>query len=396
MTAANETAPATSDAVSPPAGAGPTWPGAGASGRWIVGDAIDGIRRLAAEGVTVDLVLTSPPFLGLRSYIPGSDPREIGRETSPAEFVTRILDVVAAAADILAPTGTIAVELGDTYSGSGGAGGDYDTDGLFAGRPHWKQRRGDDPDAWPLPKSLAMVPELVRVALAYGVHPLTGEPSPAGRWRVRNVVRWVRPNPVPRALGDKFKPATSDMLIATRAADRWWDDIPVRDPATGTAMTDAMIVAPEGHRDHPAAWPPKLIAPIVVAACPRHVCRICGTPSRRIVERVRRDRRTGEPVTVDMNSRCGDPTGRYSTGFDVEVERRTVGWSTCEHSDDLADPDVWRPGIVLDPFAGSGTTVAVAVGNARAGVGIDLDPRNEAHAADRLGMFLVDTVRLDP
>ena len=48
----------------------------------------------------------------------------------------------------------------------------------------------------------------------------------------------------------------------------------------------------------------------------------------------------------------------------------------------------WRNGIVLDPFAGSGTTLEVAVGNGRDAIGIDLDSRNADLARERVGMFL--------
>ena len=143
------------------------------------------------------------------------------------------------------------MELGDTYSGSGGAGGDYADGGLRDGQDPYngsgwhrlgkRAEQSDQPpnyrkagtvsaagsprgkDGWPLPKSLCMIPELYRVALAYGRNPLTGEPSPAGRWRCRNVVRWHRPNPPVGALGDKFRPATSDMVIACTSGKRYFD-----------------------------------------------------------------------------------------------------------------------------------------------------------------------------
>jgi site-specific DNA-methyltransferase (adenine-specific) len=43
---------------------------------------------------------------------------------------------------------------------------------------------------------------------------------------------------------------------------------------------------------------------------------------------------------------------------------------------------------VLDPFAGSGTTLAVATGHGRDAIGIDLDARNADLARERVGMFL--------
>ena len=59
----------------------------------------------------------------------------------------------------------------------------------------------------------------------------------------------------------------------------------------------------------------------------------------------------------------------------------TVGWSDCGHN-------AWRNGLVLDPFAGSGTTLAVATGHGRDCIGIDLDERNVDLARERVGMFL--------
>jgi hypothetical protein len=63
-----------------------------------------------------------------------------------------------------------------------------------------------------------------------------------------------------------------------------------------------------------------------------------------------------------------------------------VGWSDCGHG-------TWRPGRVLDPFAGTGTTLAGAVG--LESVGIDIDTRNALLAIERVGMFL-DIVWTDP
>src|SRR5690606_5744032 len=94
---------------------------------------------------------------------------------------------------LLAPHGSICVELGDTYAGSGGAGGDYDEDGLRAGQPVFNgsasrtrpdgngkvfrggQRGADKLGAeWPLPKSLCGIPTLYAWSLAYGRNLLTG------------------------------------------------------------------------------------------------------------------------------------------------------------------------------------------------------------------------------
>lgn len=388
--------------------------------RFLIGDTREVVASLPER--SVDLVLTSPPFLALRSYLPDDHPakdREIGQEPTPGEFVDALLDLVVEWRRVLTPHGTIAVELGDTYSGSGGAGGDYADGGLRDGQPAFSgsARRGDRRE-WPLGKSLALVPELFRVALAYGVNPLTGrrvEP-----WRVRNVVRWCRPNPPVGSLADKFRPGTSDMVVACTSHDRFFDLDAVRDQSKSPNITpragrkeianpdrgtnsagtgdnplgapplDWWVVPTEPYAgSHYAAWPRELCLRPILAMSPPYVCRTCGEPRRRIVERdedaVARNRevREVEPRKGRNESRQDGGAG----GFDF-VERVTLGWTDCGHDD-------YRRGVVLDPFAGSGTTLAVATGCGRDAIGVDLDERNADLARERVGMFLdvVDTRR---
>ncbi len=72
------------------------------------------------------------------------------------------------------------------------------------------------------------------------------------------------------------------------------------------------------------------------------------------------------------------------------------GWTTCGHPgtdrlrlDGFHDGPGWRPGVVYDPFAGTGTTLAVATGMGRDAIGADLDPRNAQLALDRVGPLLL-------
>ena len=383
---------------------------------YLTGDTFDRMAELP-DG-SVDLVLTSPPFLALRSYLPADHPdkaKEIGSEPTPADFLDTLLALTAEWGRVLAPHGSIAVELGDTYAGSGGIGGDYNTDGLRGGE---RQFRQIEKAGWPLDKSLCIIPELYAAALAYGRNPLTGKESPAGQWRVRNLVRWVRPNPPVGALGDKYRPATSVMVIATRARDRWFDLDAVRDkskpPNTTPSASAKEIASPsrgtssKGTGDNPAGappldwweipthpykgahyatWPPALCERPILSMCPREVCELCGEPRRRIVEATRL--KDGEPIPAeDLRIRTsldeGSRTGNGGGNWRYETRRQDLGWSVC----DCTAP-TYRPGIVLDPFAGSGTTLAVATGHSRAAIGIDLDQRNADLALERVGPMLL-------
>jgi site-specific DNA-methyltransferase (adenine-specific) len=341
---------------------------------------------------------------------------------------------------VLTRTGTLAFELGDSYSGSGGAGGDYDpATGLRAGQPAYKgssARRTDRvtlPDGrtiqsagisngqsragrgWPQDKSLCFVPQLFGASLAYGRNLLRPERT-IDPWRVRNVVRWVRPNPPVGALGDKFRPATSEMVVACTARDRWFDLDAVRSPlkpgseiprsyADGSKTdqengrarvhnTDGQVSNPAGAPpldwweiptqpypgSHYATWPEALCVRPILAMCPQHVCTTCGEPRRRIVDAQRREpaddsTRRAKASTYRLNAHDQAP----EVGW--EFDRTTLGWSDCGHGS-------FRRGVVLDPFAGSGTTLAVAEGHGRDSIGIDLDARNEHLIRERVGLWL--------
>lgn len=387
---------------------------------WVTGDTRDVVAQIP-DG-TVDLVVTSPPFLALRSYLPADHPdkaREIGSEATPAAFTDTLLGLSAEWRRILAPHGSMCVELGDTYAGGNGWTMDDPK------TPHRNSAelgvRGRKPKggAWPDAKCLSLIPELYRIGLAYGINPLTGQPSPAGRWKVRNVIRWVRPNPPVGALGDKFRPATSDMIVACTSAKRWFDLDAVRtapenpqgrvangnntkgsddlsfrfdkrvdsNPA-GAPPLDWWQISPGGYQGaHYAVFPAELVVRPIEAMCPRRVCRTCGTPSTRLTQR---DSCGTQVNTAGRNGRMV---------ADVTTTTTTLGWSTCgcpgtepDRLDGYHTDTGWRPGRVLDPFAGSGTTGVVATGHSRDFIGIDLDERNHALAVDRIGaMFLHHT-----
>lgn len=205
---------------------------------------------------SIDLIVTSPPFLALRSYLPEDHPDkdlEIGSESGPAAFLDTMLALSAEWGRVLAPHGSLCVELGDTYSGSGGAGGDYNADGLRDGQQKFsgsaakraalgggdneRPSRSGRGDGWPMSKSKTMLDTLYPACLAYGANLLSGEVSPAGRWRIRNLIVWARPNPPVGALGDKFRPATSYITVACKSPRRWFDLDAVRGPSVEPSLT---------------------------------------------------------------------------------------------------------------------------------------------------------------
>jgi site-specific DNA-methyltransferase (adenine-specific) len=424
---------------------------------YLVGDVFDRMAELP-DG-SIDLVMTSPPFLALRSYLPADHPdkdKEIGSEPTPAAFLDTLLALTAEWRRVLAPHGSICVELGDTYSGSGGHGGDYAEDGLREGQPKFggagrAARQAGCVDAWPLAKSLAGIPHLYHLSLAYGRNILTGEPSPAGQWRVRNVVAWARPNPPVGALGDKFRPATSYVTIACVGASRYFDLDAVRS-GEQSAPGGSTNWHPHDGRDHrgyaelggqtntgsnPAGAPPldwwdeierilatapddldhrgraRLVRDTLEAHHgPSDLWEIPTAPYkgshyatfppalvRRPVEAMcpRRVCRTcGKPseriVEVEQQdtgrtTNGAKPRDRAESFAGTTYATRTVSSTTTLGWSDCGHND-YRNGVVLDPFGGSGTTAEVATGLGRDAVLIDLDARNAELARERVGLFL--------
>ena len=412
--------------------------------RYEVGDTREVVATLA-DG-SVSLVASSPPFIALRSYLPEGHPdkhAEIGSEPDPAAFLDTLLELTAEWGRVLAPWGSIAIELGDTYAGSGGAGGDYALGGLREGQERFdgsaytaradtkthKVKRDDYGQGianlhgkvqgggagWPRAKSLALIPQLYATSLAYGRNLLTGQPSPAGQWLVRNVIVWHRPNPAVGALGDKVRPSTSYITVATRSPKRWFDLDAVRTPLAaatvrsegGTRDTANFDARNNGHGytprsnvsthagappldcwfdhhdtwtittqpsslAHYAMWPARLAERLILMMCPTEVCAACGTPRRRLTGPAEYVAHNGQPIDADdpwRTGRGGIVLGLSGGKTPGTRSAPTIGWSDCGHDD-------YRPGVVLDPFAGTGTTLAVADLHGRDAIGIDLDERN--------------------
>ena len=418
-----------------------------------IGDVFEQLAKIP-DG-SIDLIVTSPPFLALRSYLPDDHPDkdlEIGSESGPAAFLDTMLALTAEWGRVLAPHGSLCVELGDTYSGSGGAGGDYNADGLRDGQQRFsgsaakraalgsgdnerpsRSGRGDD---WPLSKSKTMLDTLYPACLAYGANLLSGAASPAGRWRIRNLIVWARPNPPVGALGDKFRPATSYITVACKSPRRWFDLDAVRSPYVNPTQVRGALhqfkdganhdsnrgslgefraedgagsppldwhaddhpedgdwlwkMSPQGFAgSHYATFPTALPTRLIKAMCPERVCTVCGAPSERITKVEYVEHSPGTAAKQHQSARGVAASGSTVLGIGpsfthgrADKVTETVGWTDCECSDDGTH---WRTGRVLDPFAGSGTTLVAAHNESRDAIGIDLDDRNVAMVEDRLG-----------
>lgn len=350
-----------------------------------VGDCLDVLAGM--PDASVHCCVTSPPYYGLRDYgVEG----QIGLEESPNAYVERLVAVFREVRRVLHPSGTLWLNLGDSYAndvkGSNGKPG-QGMKGVANQPAIQKNWRTDGVKK----KDLLGTPWRVAFALQ------------ADGWYLRQDIIWSKPNPMPESVRDRCTKAHEYVFLLSKSASYHFDAEAIKEVAVTAGAPAERVTAGKAAREdqgervrtrpvgrncgspdrrnkrsvwtvtpkpfkgsHFAVMPPGLVEPCVLAGCPKESCPACGEPYRRRVERTRVATRpgtdtkvTGDPMT-DGNR---DPQRHVTT-------TETVGWEpgcVCEAGDPI-------PGVVIDPFGGAGTTAVVAHGLGRSCVLIELNP----------------------
>lgn len=313
----------------------------------LAGDATEQLRTLPSH--SIDCVITSPPYYQLRDYgVSG----QLGLEANVTDWVEGMCTVMREIARVIKPTGSLWLNLGDSYS---------------------RHARHGAP-----PKSLLLGPERLLVALA-------GE-----GWIVRNRIVWAKTNPMPTAVNDRLDNAHDLVYLLARRPHYFFDLNALREPAEPTKGTTSLMTVPiakiptsspgEATRlvgrnpgdvwhipaanyrgAHFATFPPALVERPLLATCPERICTGCGTPWTRTLDAHRTTPARNQGGAGDWRVR------RYPTRYRVI---RRVGPAMPQCDCDMPT----RPGVVLDPFFGSGTVGEVAQRHGRDWVGIELNP----------------------
>ena len=167
-------------------------------------DAKEGIRLLESCGVTVNCIVSSPPFYGQRDYgVEG----QIGLEEHPEVFIQNLVQIFDACRPILTENGSMWVNLGDTYwSGKGEhkSGESKQNARRFGIRP--QDKKGDGKLC--VPKQLLLIPHRFAIAMQ------------DESWIVRNDNVWIKPNPVPDQVRDRC--SVSHEYIFHFVKSRWY------------------------------------------------------------------------------------------------------------------------------------------------------------------------------
>lgn len=324
--------------------------------RIMVGDALGRLRRL--PDASIDCVITSPPYFRLRDYDAAG---QLGLERHVDQWVEQLTAISTEARRVLVSTGTFWLNLGDTYSSHPSQGAER--------------------------KSLLMAPERLALRL-----------QEAG-WIIRNKIVWAKPNPVPTSIPDRLN-CTYEVVYVLAKQPRYFFDLDAirlphhspgssgraAKPSTATRESwrgpngmavagltalkaqgrvghplgknpgDVWTIPPGGYRSaHHAVFPVALAERMVAAGCPEARCTACRLPwKRRVI------RSLGETAT------------RAALAPACDCRATT------------------EPGLVLDPFMGSGTTAVAAERLGREWLGIELNPRFAETASARITAARVD------
>ena len=376
--------------------------------RILVGDVIDRLAELPAD--SVDCVVTSPPYWGLRDY--GVD-GQIGMEPTLGEHLDVMVRVFDAVRRVMKPEGTLWLNYGDCYATKPNGRSAAATKAAGTDDRTFRDKPFSTVGGTLKPKDLCMVPNRLAIAL-----------QDAGWW-VRSEIVWGKPNPMPDSSG-RYRPSTAHekLFLLTKSAKSFYDSEAVRmPPADATVSRLAQDIEHQAGSDranangktngrmkavgrrqggHPTST-------LTGGLSGRH-----ETPDR-YPEHERRDKQRGHTrVHEGLRDRWDDIS---------KAEQQANGRLLRNYEPDLSPiipPEVWEiataafsdahfatfppalvvpcilggcptGGTVLDPFGGAGTTGLVADRLGRGSILIELNPEYAEIARRRMesdqGMF---------
>jgi DNA modification methylase len=135
---------------------------------------------------------------------------------------------------------------------------------------------------------------------------------------------------------------------------------------------------PEVRGKHFATFPEKLVEPMILAGCPAQVCKKCGKPRERIIVSLYKGTTIGTKPKEGKILEKACQLQRTTSGLPFGYTGKTIGWTDCGCGAGF------EPGIVLDPFIGSGTVAVVAKKLGRNFIGIELNKEYVKIVEERL------------
>lgn len=226
-----------------------------ATDRIIQGDALETVRDLPEN--SVDLVVTSPPYWGLRDYnVDG----QLGLEEHYNDYIDELVSLADELQRVLKPHGGWHLNLGDTYNtdsiirqNSDGlkmqAGDDeYEDYHTAEGRAKAGRTRRTPVDDIPK-RSKAFVPHRTAIAIT------------ESGWIARNDIPWVKPAGGQDSAKDRYRSRHEYFFYFTLTDDHYFDN-------EHGVPYDVIEESPSSGSEHNAPYPPRLVEPAIRHCCP--------------------------------------------------------------------------------------------------------------------------------
>ena len=176
-----------------------------------IGDSRNLLEYIEPE--TIQTVVTSPPYWGLRDY--GTD-KQIGLEKTPEEYINNLVMLFRDIRIALHDTGTVWLNLGDSYSSGGRTSTTNDS---LRGNTLVNTTRTPVTDNLK-PKDLVGIPWRVAFALQ------------ADGWYLRSDIIWSKPNPMPESVTDRPTKAHEYIFLLSKSQNYYYDSDAIKEPTT--------------------------------------------------------------------------------------------------------------------------------------------------------------------
>lgn len=305
--------------------------------RLLHGDAVATLRSI--ESGSVHCVVTSPPYYGMRSYLSDGDPLkhlEIGLEGG--EYGAELVGVFREVKRVLRDDGTLWLNIGDSYE-----------DGQLLGLP-WLIARCLQSDGWIL----------------------------------RQDIIWAKKSPMPESVTTRCTRSHEYVFMFTKSQDYFYDAEAIKEESdsspSGKNRRSVWSIGSTPYAGAHFATMPTTLAELCIKAGTSDVgcCGECGSPFERVIKKTKVLRSRPNDYVKRKGQRG---TGNSCSNSVAGTLTATTGWKqTCG----CQDAESSMPCTVLDPFAGSGTTLLVAERLGRNSIGIELNDEYITIAEERL------------
>jgi DNA modification methylase len=313
----------------------------------LIGDVRERLKELSDQ--SVNCCVTSPPYWGLRDY--GNDD-QIGLEQNPDDFINELVTIFREVRRVLRDDGTLWVNMGDSYSGSGkGTAGNL---GSIHNERHLENKTGGLIPKGTKPKDLIGIPWMLAFALR------------ADGWYLRQDIIWNKPNPMPESVTDRCTKSHEYIFLLSKSRQYYYDNEAIKEPA----------IYPFDDRSSRSD-----------SRAGTSMNSVGGKTSIRFGGNKYGDSDDPKHATKSGNEYVSTGTRNKRDVWTVTT-KPFRGAHFATFPPDLIEPCILagcpKGGTVLDPFFGAGTTGLVAQRHDRLWIGCELNEEYAAIAKQRI------------